>query len=361
MPSISKMRAAEGGGMAAALGEIEGLLGYSFRKPSLLTEALTHSSFADTDNPSYQRLEFVGDSALSLAFTNFLYLNNPDLGPGALSVLRAANISTEKLARVAVRHRLYRFLRCNSSSLDQTVSEFTKIVRMERDEDIGWMPYGGFTVKAPKVLADIVESLAAAVYLDSGFDLELLWKVFRGLLEPIITSENMDEQPVTTLYVLCQKQGKSIEFKNVRKGSLNVTNVFVDGKLVGTGFSEQNKIARLNAARDALQKFSTLQSGADDMEVNRLLTTGYEVLDEKDGSKKKLNELCAKKHWQKPLYKIEQEEGPAHSKSFICSVQVDSVDATYITFGEPRPRVKDAEHSAAFKMLSDLLHYFCSI
>ncbi|THU60945.1 hypothetical protein C4D60_Mb07t18100 [Musa balbisiana] len=106
-------------GRTRAVTEIERLLGYAFRSQSLLAEALTHSSYPD--HRSYHRLEFVGDAALSLAITKHLYLTNPDLGPGRLSALRAANISTEKLARVAVRHRLYRFLRRNSHALDQMV------------------------------------------------------------------------------------------------------------------------------------------------------------------------------------------------------------------------------------------------
>jgi dsRNA-specific ribonuclease len=61
-------------------------------------------------------------STVSLAFTNFLYLTNPTLGPGAVSTLRAANISTEKLARVAVHHDLYPLLRCKCASLDLLVS-----------------------------------------------------------------------------------------------------------------------------------------------------------------------------------------------------------------------------------------------
>lgn len=57
------------------------------------------------------------------------------------------------------------------------VNEFTNAVMMEPDEDLGLILYGGSTVKAPKVLADIVESIAAAVYVDCNLNLELLWKV----------------------------------------------------------------------------------------------------------------------------------------------------------------------------------------
>ena len=105
-----------------AAARVERLLRYQFRDRALLEEALTHQSFSDTVT-SYQRLEFVGDAALGLAFTNFLYLTNPTLGPGALSTLRAANVSTEKLARVAVRHDLYPLLRRKCARLDLLVSD----------------------------------------------------------------------------------------------------------------------------------------------------------------------------------------------------------------------------------------------
>jgi hypothetical protein len=103
-----------------AAARVERLLQYQFHNRSLLEEALTHQSVAD-GAASYQRLEFVGDAALGLAFSNFLFLTNPTLGPGALSSLRAANVSTEKLARVAVRHDLYPLLRRNCPRLDLLV------------------------------------------------------------------------------------------------------------------------------------------------------------------------------------------------------------------------------------------------
>ena len=107
---------------AEAAARVERLLCYQFRDRALLEEALTHQSVSDAV-ASYQRLEFVGDAALGLAFTNFLYLTNPTLGPGALSTLRAANVSTEKLARVAVRHDLYPLLRRKCARLDFLVSD----------------------------------------------------------------------------------------------------------------------------------------------------------------------------------------------------------------------------------------------
>ncbi|KAG6479140.1 ribonuclease 3-like protein 2 [Zingiber officinale] len=247
-------------GPLSSVAEIEGLLGYTFRDPSLLTEALTHGSHPD--RPSYQRLEFVGDAVLGLAFTKFLYFSDPSLGSGKLTVLRSANLSTEKLARVAVRHQLYRYLRRHSAALDQLVVEFTDSVMAEREEEIGELSYGGSNNKARKVLADMVESIAAAVYIDCNFDLELVWKVFRVIMEPIITMENMNEHPVTILYEFYQKQkqGKRPEFEYSTDGLLHTANAVVDGVVIGTGVSPQKRIAKLNAARDALQKMSEMEA-----------------------------------------------------------------------------------------------------
>ncbi|KAF8666269.1 hypothetical protein HU200_053692 [Digitaria exilis] len=336
---------------AEAAARVERLLRYQFRDRALLEEALTHQSFSDTAT-SYQRLEFLGDSALGLAFTNFLYLTNPTLGPGALSTLRAANVSTEKLARVAVRHDLYPLLRRKCPRLDLLVGQFIESVKQELKDDLATAPYGGCVVKAPKVLADIVESIAAAVYIDCKFDLEKLWKVTRWLFEPIITAETIDEQPVATLLELCQKHGKLAQFKTWQKGGMTVVNVFVGGEMVGLGSSEQKVIAKLNAARDALGK---LVGGAKEQLLITAVGNGGDGIGELRECKNKLTEHCVGKHWPKPIFKLEKEGGPAHERKFVCSVQVENQNGTFVTLGDPMSRVKDAENSAAQKMVELLL------
>ncbi|KAL0000767.1 hypothetical protein SO802_014548 [Lithocarpus litseifolius] len=104
--------------MASSIRSVEEILSYRFKDKTLLEEALTHSSYNNGESlKSYQRLEFVGDAVLGLAVSNYVFLAYPNLEPGQLSSLRAANISTEKLARVAVRHGLHRFIRHNTASL----------------------------------------------------------------------------------------------------------------------------------------------------------------------------------------------------------------------------------------------------
>ncbi|KAF3328844.1 ribonuclease 3-like protein 2-like isoform X2 [Carex littledalei] len=269
--------------------EAEQILGYSFLKPSLLEEALTHSSFSKLDTISSQQLELVGDAVLTLAMTNYLKLSHRDLTRGRISTLRSANLCTERLARVAVRHNIYPLVRRNSPELDKKVEEFTKTVMLESEDQI----YGGITQKAPKVLADVVEAIAAAIYEDSSFNLDVMWEVVKRLLEPLVTPETFVEQPVTALHQLCQKNGKVVEFHTWRKGKTTNIDVLVDSKSVGFGSSEHKTIAKLNAARDALEKLNGEKS-------NLLIKSlPKEVEDEKE-AKQKLNVLRMKRHWHPP-------------------------------------------------------------
>ncbi|XP_050109230.1 ribonuclease 3-like protein 2 isoform X2 [Malus sylvestris] len=231
---------------------VEQIVGYDFRNKRLLEEALTHSSYSES--PSYQRLEFIGDAALSLALSNYFFLAYPGVDPGTLSLLRSANVSTEKLARVAVRHGLYRHLRHNAPALRDKVREFTEAVTREDETPL---VYRG-SVRAPKVLADMVESVAAAMYVDLNFDLEKLWMKFRRLLEPIVTLEEVKSQPqpVTVLFELCQKHGKHVDIKHWRDETKSIASVYVDGVFVASGSSEQKEIAKLDAAKIALFKLS---------------------------------------------------------------------------------------------------------
>ncbi|GMP65278.1 hypothetical protein CsSME_00026143 [Camellia sinensis var. sinensis] len=281
--------------IADSVRAVERLLNYQFKDKKLLEEALTHSSY--TDSASYQRLEFIGDAALGLAISNFVFLAYPDLDPGQLSLLRAANISTEKLARVAVRHGLHRYVRHNAAALDE--------------------------------------------------------KIFRHLLEPIVTLDVLQEQPqpVTMLFELCQKDGKHVDIRHWRKGEKNIASVYVDGKFITSRSSEQKENAKLHAAKAALDKLSHGKSN-DKMSVD--IYCGSSGTNEIEGAKQKLHELCGKKRWPKPSYRIEREVGPAHERKFICSVQMGTVDGVLFVAGDEKSRVKDAENSAASLMIRGL-------
>ncbi|KAK4343997.1 hypothetical protein RND71_037091 [Anisodus tanguticus] len=324
--------------IATAIRSVEKIINYKFNNPKLLQEALTHPSC--TDSPSYQRLEFMGDAALGLAVSKYIYLAYPGLDAGQLSLLRAANISTERLARVAIRHGLYKYVCHNTTTLEEKVNEFVIMVGQEEQAE-----FHGGAMKAPKVLADIVESVTAAVFVDCGYDLQAFWVIIRGLVEPIITPDLLSQQPqpVTMLYEFCQKGRHQVDIKYWRKEEKDIASVFVDGQFVASASSETKENAKLHAAKAALKKLAYKSTGKSYIEV--------EPNTEIEGARQKLNELCGRKKWPIPTYRIEKQVGPAHAKSFICSVLVPVTEGVLLVMGEEKSRVKDAENSAASALI----------
>lgn len=334
--------------MEASIKAVEDILGYEFKDKKLIEEALTHPSHCLSK--SYEQLEFVGDSALNLAITKHLYLTHPDLDQGELTELRSANVSTEKFARVAIRHELYKHIRHNVADLQDTIRQFTLAIQDEGDVAI---TYGG-SVTAPKFLADIVESIAAAIYIDDfQFDLVKLWRLFRRLLEPIVTPADLQRQPhpVTLLFDQCHKDGNHVYIEHVKQGSKTVANVYINGELIASGSDQHKETARLYAAKKALEELSRLEPIPHEViDVVQLQSTEGFPDHEIEGAKQKLHEFCRSKKWPNPNYKIENEDGPAHDRKFVCSVQIDGRISSI--HGDVKSKVKDAENSAA----SILLH-----
>lgn len=124
------------------LAELETRLGYKFADQSLLKQSLSHASFSGP-KASYERLEFLGDRVLGLLLAHYFYEHCPDDNEGALSLRFHSEARTTTLARVARKLNIVDFL------LTQPDLSFA-----ENDN----------------VLADVIESLLAAIYLDSGLD-----------------------------------------------------------------------------------------------------------------------------------------------------------------------------------------------
>lgn len=329
--------------MRASIRAVENILNYEFMDKTWLEKALTHPSFVESE--SYQRLEFVGDAALGSAISNFAFLAYPQLHPGDLTLVRAANISTEKLARVAVRHELYKYVRHNSTALTDKVKEFLQVVQKEDRIVV----HGG-SMKAPKVLADIVESIIAAVYVDQKFDLQAMWVVVRGLLEPLITPEMLQKQPqpISMLFEMCQKDGHQVVIKSWRKDDKNIARVYIDGNFYVSASSDQKENAKLQAANAALEMLAHHNVKMDicaDVNENSQVEAA---------AKNKLHDVCVKKKWSKPRYSIVKEVGPAHARKFVCSVSFETPDGLKYVEGVEKLRVKESEGSAASLILQDL-------
>ena len=142
--------------MSDALADLQGRLQHTFSNPTLLRQALTHRSFSIDHN---ERLEFLGDSVLSLAVSDLLYQRLSDLPEGDLSRVRANLVRQETLHQLSIELGL------------------PEVIRLGEGE----MRSGG--QKRPSILADVLEAVIGAVYLDAGFTVAqgLVHRLFNAL------------------------------------------------------------------------------------------------------------------------------------------------------------------------------------
>ncbi|KAL0340835.1 UNVERIFIED_CONTAM: Endoribonuclease Dicer2 [Sesamum radiatum] len=183
---------------------LQSLLNYSFRDVSLLVEALTHGSYMLPEIPGcYQRLEFLGDALLDYLITVYLYHKYPGLSPGLLTDLRSASVNNDCYAQAAVKAELYKHVLHASPELHrQIVHTVCNHVVVPSASTFGWESETNY----PKVLGDIIESLAGAIFVDSGYNMEVVFQCMRPLLEPLITPETLKLHPVRELNELCQRE-----------------------------------------------------------------------------------------------------------------------------------------------------------
>ncbi len=166
-------RKARGGEPFEGLAELERRVGHKFANTELARQALTHRSYG---TPHNERLEFLGDSLLNCAVATLLYERFPRLPEGDLSRLRAALVNQSSLSEVATRLALGDILRLGEGELKS----------------------GGF--RRPSILADAVEALLGALYLDAGFE-AVRAAVERLLGERLEREEGLpvDKDPKTAL------------------------------------------------------------------------------------------------------------------------------------------------------------------
>ncbi|MEW5703123.1 MAG: ribonuclease III [Pseudomonadota bacterium] len=149
------------GATFASLDVLSKTLDHAFSNPALLEEALTHPSAGGDQRPDYERLEFLGDRVLGLILADILLCRFPAEPEGALAKRHAALACREALVRVAEGIALGRYLRL-----------------AEEDE-------GGKARESPSRLADSLEAVIAALYLDGGLVAarRLVERGWRPLLE----------------------------------------------------------------------------------------------------------------------------------------------------------------------------------
>ncbi|KAJ3149694.1 hypothetical protein HDU86_006871 [Geranomyces michiganensis] len=249
---------------------IEHRLQYRFNNRALLLEALSHPSLSITEpTPSYQRLEFLGDAVLDWVLTRFFFNSYPHLAPSALSELRQAAANNESFARLAHKLDLHTSLRHSSATLQTEIDAYVAYLNTL---DAAAAPIET-AVEGPKVLGDLFEAVAGAVFVDSEFDLEVMWRVFKPLMiEFLDIHANPDvvkKSPIRQFHEFFQKLGFAVN--DVRYKFQEVENkmrceLYVLDVMVGHAEATSMQLAKRWATFEGLKWIETSAS-----KIKRLL------------------------------------------------------------------------------------------
>ena len=226
----------------AQLQKVEKTLRYSFENPGILDRALTHRSYTHEiaktrDAPSYESLEFLGDAILGFLICEKLFLSNQDLSEGDLSKIRSYLVSTRWLAKLSAALNLGDFL------------------YLSRGEE----KTGGR--KKTAILADLFESVIAAIFLDGGIDSarRFVLDQFQGDFDKLSRGEIAFRDPKSQLQEkLHQKALPVPSYRVVSESGPDHRKEFVvtvssEGQVLGSGSEGSKKEAEKLAAQEALR------------------------------------------------------------------------------------------------------------
>ena len=224
----------------ADINELQRNLNYTFKDISVLKTALTHPSYLNEKKQnrirSNQRLEFFGDSVLSMAVSEYIFINLKSFPEGKLTELRAKVVCEESLAEMAKK------------------LEIGPQLVLGRGE----IKSGGD--KRPSTLSDAMEAVIAAVYIDGGFEAakKLVLDNLSEKIDVLASNGGYMDNCKTELQELVQCRGGSVSYEVINETgpehakSFEVA-VFVDGKKTACGFGSSKKRAEQNAAGNALK------------------------------------------------------------------------------------------------------------
>ncbi|MCI6616206.1 ribonuclease III [Ruminococcus sp.] len=219
--------------------DLQNKIGYQFKNPALLNEALTHSSYANEHKSQHikynERLEFLGDSVLSIVVSDYIYKNCPELPEGELTKLRASLVCEKSLYEFAKKIDLGKYLILSKG---------------ERHN-------GG--ADRPSILSDAFEALIAAIYIDGGCA-----PASKHILNFVIPAiKNSKKKKIndykTTLQEIIQKNpGEKLEYVLVKESGPDhnkhfIVEVHLNSNVIGKGGGRSKKEAEQQAAREALE------------------------------------------------------------------------------------------------------------
>ncbi len=219
--------------------DLESNLGYIFNNKDLLYNALTHGSYCNevkgSSLESNERLEFLGDAVLELVISEFLYKKYKDFSEGELTKMRAKIVCSNTLAEIALRLNIGEYIIMGKGEINQ----------------------GGR--KRKSILADSLEAIIGAIYLDNG--LKKVKKFIFLHFKPIIQRINKEDlyyDYKTILQEKVQSEKKHELYYELIKeegpdhNKIFYVDVIINNKKYGTGQGKNKKEAEQNAAKEAL-------------------------------------------------------------------------------------------------------------
>ena len=206
-------------------------MGIEIKNKELLETALTHSSYSNEHNcDNYERLEYLGDAILVSVTSEYLYLNT-DYSEGEMTKIRANYVCEKALATYSKKMGIDRYIR---------------------------LGHGQINNLNDTIIADVFEAVAAAVYLDQGY--EVVKKYLQDIIVPFIKEGwDFNTDYKTKLQEAVQTNKKSLEYVLIREYGEAHDKTFemavkIDNIIYGKGIGKSKKEAEQNAALDALNK-----------------------------------------------------------------------------------------------------------
>ena len=221
---------------ASTLSLVEERIGYEFNDKDLLRRALTHSSYTNEQKINkggdYERLEFLGDAVLELVTSEFLFKEHPNVLEGELTKMRASMVCEPSLAFQAKKLEIGKFIRLGKG-----------------EENTGGR-------ERESIIADVMEAITGAIYLDGGFDKA------RDFINKFILCD-LEESRLfydskSNLQELAQgKIKKEVRYELLSESGPEhdktfLVEVFMDGQSLGRGLGKTKKTAEQHAAYEAL-------------------------------------------------------------------------------------------------------------
>ncbi len=215
-------------------------------EPDLVRQVFTHSSWASERTLSYERLEFLGDSVLSISISTGIYHRYPDYNEGELAKVRAYVVSRYTCTKVGA-----------ALGLDRRLAESAEEAEVANLASLA---------ENANVLAAVLEALIGALYLQFGLE-AIMDAVISAFDEHIAYAASEHEDYKTVLQELVAKSGQEVAYEVVAAEGPPHSRTFtsqvrLEGEVLGRGTGRTKKVSQQEAAKEALNVLR-MQGGSD--------------------------------------------------------------------------------------------------